>query len=227
MKRAVVTLAVVFALSACGLIDPDVDDYRLQLPEKEFQVDSDEWNMTIAATTFPAVPCEVDCAVQATTWCPDGACAGECAGTSCAVTVPLSKYQSVDLETEMEELRQVDQGPGVRVRIENIEFIIDVNTLNVATPPLDVYMAPIDVLALPDAAAAKIGTVPAIPAGSRTTTNIEYVAGGQDAAEVYLSDYTTPFNLLVGGTARFEAGDLVPAGRMVGRVTGTVLADAL
>ena len=216
------------SLSGCGLISSNVDDFQLSLPEKEFAVDTTSWGLPTGTTVPDPGSCSSDdfCAAAAAL-CSAGDCAGTCSTESkCQLDATVSLWRTVDMATERPELKTIDNQAGVRVTIKTIDFTIDENTLNVATPVLKIYVGP-ESATTTDPPAVWVGHIDPLPPKSTTTADIKFDNGGDAVMSQYFSDYTTPFHIIVAGDLVVKAGDLLPEGRVSGRITGTAVADAL
>jgi hypothetical protein len=225
-----VTVALAAGLGACGLIDESVDDFSLSLPEKEFRVDADMWGLPNTAT-LPEVMCPAtDCASMASTFCSSPACMVSC-GTSgtCQVSTTITLYQMINMANERPELAMIDKQSGVDVTIDEISFVIEQNTFAETdeVPMLLVYAGPITAVDAMNADAEQVGTIARVPGGFMGPGQLEFIAGGKDTLERYMSEYTVPFNLIVSGMATVDGGDMIPMGMMVGKVTGKARADAI
>ncbi|MSP15408.1 MAG: hypothetical protein EXR73_02135 [Myxococcales bacterium] len=219
MSRLVPALvAVLFA--GCGLIDLDVTAFDLRLPEKAFTVDTAAWQVQ-GMGTIPAVPCPpADCAASTAELCAGAACSVACgAAGTCEATVSMSMRHMFDLAQESAELSVVDDKPLIEVTVETIAFKVTENTLNVATPELTVYLAPIDVTDASDERAEPVGLIPSMQGGEVGTFTVGFTATGRDVLELYMGNFRTAFNVIVGGKTTIAAGTLVPMGKLVGAVT--------
>src|SRR5262245_10806597 len=129
MVRVFVCVATLGAFAACGLIDSSVDDFTLDLPEKEFNVDSSMWGLQ-GEGQFPTVQCPaVDCAGMAATFGSSPACMPSCGSAgACEVSTTITLYQMVDLAMDKPELAQIDHGPGIMVKIQDVLFVVEQNT---------------------------------------------------------------------------------------------------
>ena len=224
--RYAVALPLCALLAGCGLISSDVDDFNLALPEKQFIVDTADW-MLMGTGTVPDIACPaVDCAMAQSMLC-SGTCTAECVLGSCEVSVPMGLFAPVNLATDKPELAMVDQQNGVRVTIDTVVFNVTTNTLNVATPALDVYMAPITVTSPTSPMAQKVGTIASVAPGTMPMGGIGFTPEGRTVMQQYMSDYKTPFNFIVGGVVKIRGGDALPTGRLEGVITGTAHADAI
>lgn len=220
---APVVAAAATALAAgCGLVDPNITEFDLTLPSKQFTIDSQQWNLMNAdqlvsqtCTTQPD-PC-VAAAQQA---CEEGTCTAQCDATSltCDLTLFVSLYNMIDLQTEKPELSSIENQPVLDVTIDSIDFEVSANSMNVETPEMVVYAAPATVMS-PEARAKIIGTVPPVPAGqTRSLTPIVFDPMGRENLASFMSDYKTPFNIIVGSELLVEMGDTIPTGATTVRV---------
>src|SRR5262245_46805903 len=156
--------------SSCGLIDSDVTNFDLTLPDKQFSVDASGWNVNqMAADTFLNMSCSGSpqiCSSAATQACPMN-CTGKCGGASkCELELHVSAYKGVDLVTEKPELKQINDEPVIKVTIDSVRYAVTANTLNVDTPEMGVYVAPITVMDPKDPMAKQIGIIESVPAGA-------------------------------------------------------------
>jgi len=223
LRSLVLVAALVAPLASCGLVDPNITNFDLALPDKTFTIDADNWGLTNGEqlTSTPCSPSPDPCAAAAAMACADGACIGQCNATSltCDLTLFVSLYTGVDLLTEKPELSTIQDEPVLDVTIDAITYTVTENTLNVDTPEMKVYVAPMAVTRAGDPLAREIGSVPSIAAG--TTMNEASVVlspTGKAALAEFMGDFKTPFNIVVGSSLLVQNGDSIPAGRMVVRV---------
>ncbi len=215
-------LALAAGLAGCGLVDPNITDFNLNLPSKQFTIDAARWNLTDAdqlvsqtCTTQPD-----PCAAAAQQACAEGTCIGQCDATTltCDLTLFVALFNTIDLQTEKPELATIEDQPLIDVTIDAINFEVSANTMNVETPSLTFYAAPSTVMS-PDARARIIGTVPPIPAGmTRSLAPIDFDASGRANLAAFMSDFRTPFNIIVASQLLLENGDTIPEGALTVRV---------
>ena len=222
MTRLFVHALLAAAAASCGLVDPDITEFDLSLPSKQFTIDSERWGL-MNADALVSTTCQTNpdpCAAAAEQACEEGTCAAACdAGTlTCDLTLFIALYQGVDLTTEKPELQTIEDQPLLDVTIDAINFEVSENTLNVETPEMVVYAAPATVMA-PDDRAKRIGTVPSLPPGTtRSLTAITFDPMGRENLASFMSDFRTPFNIIVGSELLVESGDMIPAGALTVRV---------
>ena len=223
MVRSFLVAALAVPLVACGLVDSNITNFDLALPDKSFTIDADNWSLMnadqLVATTCTTAP--DPCAAAAAQACAMGSCIAQCNATSltCDLTLFVSLFTPVDLLVEKPELATIQDEPLIDVTIDAITYKVMENSLNVATPEMKVYAAPMTVIRAGDPLAREIGTVPAIPAGATLTeTAVVLSPTGKATLAGFMGDFKTPFNIIVGSNLLVQQGDPVPAGRMVVRV---------
>ncbi|KAB2882822.1 MAG: hypothetical protein F9K40_23285 [Kofleriaceae bacterium] len=222
MTRLFLAAAATAVAAGCGLVDPNITQFDLSLPSKQFTIDTSRWDLS-TAPQLVSMSCSTQqdvCAAGGQQACPDGECIAQCdAGTmTCDLTLFVSLYQMIDLQTEKPELSTIEDQPLLDVTIDAINFEVSANSMNIDTPEMVVYAAPATVMS-PDARARRIGTVPPVPAGqTRSLTPIDFDAMGRDNLAAFMSDYKTPFNIIVGSELLVEMGSAIPMGAMTVRV---------
>lgn len=213
-------VAVALAAASCGLVDPNITDFNLDLPKKSFTIDSANWSLQ-NADRLTSQSCTVSpdpCAAAAEQACAMGTCIAQCNATSltCDLTLFVGLHTGIDLVTEKPELASINGQPLVDVTIDAITYEVTENTMNVATPEMKVYVAPITVTRPGDPLSREIGAVPAIPAGMTLgETAVVLSPTGKATLAEFMGDYQTPFNIIVGSNLLVGNGDPVPSGRMV------------
>jgi hypothetical protein len=214
-------LAVV--LSSCGLIESDVTNFDLTLPDKQFSVDASGWNVNQqAADSFLAMSCSSSpmiCSSAAAQACPMN-CNGRCGTQSrCELELNISAYKGIDLITEKPELKTINEKPVIKVEISSVRYAVPANTLNVETPELGVYVAPITVMDPKDPMAKQIGVIAAVPAGATIATrDMVYTMDGKQILVDTMSTFKNPFNIIVGTSKEnpivIKSGQMVPMGKL-------------
>lgn len=208
--------------SACGLIDSDVSNFDLTLPDKAFSVDASGWQVDQqAADTFLNMSCSgstMICSSAATQACPMN-CSGSCgAASKCELELNISAYKAIDLVMEKPELNSINDKPVIKVTIDSVTYSVTSNTLNVATPEMGVYVAPITVMDPSDPMATKVGIIASVPAGATVATrDMTYTTDGKQALIDTMSTYRNPFNVIVGTVDNpivIKAGDALPMGKL-------------
>ena len=221
MTRLLILLGTVVAAGGCGLISSDVTNFSLDLPDKTFTVDASSWqvNSTIAQAylSYPCAATPSYCSSAVTTACASG-CAGSCDTTSqtCDLSLAVSVYSKVDLQMDQPELKTINDQPVIHVSIDSVTYAIADNSLNVATPAMTIYVAPMSVVDPDDPSATAIGTIDPVPAGMAITTPVPvtFTTGGKQALIDIMSTFKTPFNVIVGSTLVIQSGDPLPTGKL-------------
>lgn len=212
----------VIALSGCGLISSNVASYDLDLPAKSFSVDTSGWQVSqMQADSVLAKSCASTpsvCNTIVSSACPTNNCTGECDTSehTCNLGLEIAVHQTIDLLSEKPELKSIDSATAViHVEVDSVTYAVTGNTLDIDTPVLAVYVAPMSVMDPKDAAAVQIGTIASVPAGMiEAATKLEWTDGGQDALTATLASFKNPFNVIVGGQLTLRNGDVVPSGKL-------------
>lgn len=217
MFRLALAAALGVAATGCGLIDPDITDFDLSVPDKTFSVDTAQWELT-SDSTMPAIECGNNpgvCSAGISQACGAEFCFGSCDGTNCQALVAVSLFTQINLFDEKPELQTIDNQPLVSVTVNRVAYDVTENTLSIATPELTVYVAPGSTVTTGDPTARAIGTVAPIPAGTQLTdAEVNLTPEGRDTLRQFMKDYKTPFNILVGTNVTIRAGDPIPAGKL-------------
>ena len=214
--------ALALSSAGCGLISSDVSDFDLQLSSKDFTVDTSGWQVTQSeADLYLGTTCDPNqsapnvCSSTATTACPMN-CSGSCDPTAhtCDLGLEVAVHQPVDLLMEHPELKTINSS-FIHVTIDDVAYAVSDNTLNVATPVMKVYVAPMSVMDPNDPSAMQIGTIAAVPAGMPVASaEMMFTDTGKAALIQIMGDYKNPFNIIVGSELMLEQGDQVPTGKL-------------
>jgi hypothetical protein len=219
-------LSSVFLLAtvaSCGLVNPNVTDFALKFPESDFTIDTADWNIQ-GSGNVPSVPCSLDCGAAASQICGSGSgCSADCETTTqtCQAHITESLVKMYNLATQAPEYQTIADQPVAKVTIDNIWFQINDgnNTLNVDTPPFQVFMAPETVMDPSDPSAKLVGTVNSVPAGFTGKGTLTFAQGGKANMEAFMDDFHTPFNVIVSGIVDVKGGEPTPMGKLIGFVS--------
>lgn len=220
-SRCMRAFALLLLASGCGLISSEDASYDLDLPDKTFSVDTAKWMVdedhahALLQTSCASAPSV--CSSAATQAC-GAACTGACSSTThtCELSLAVSLYQTIDLVKDAPALQQVDASSHalLSVTVDDVTYAMSANTLDIATPPLTIYVAPSSVVDPSDPQARAVGTIAAIPAMDRASGSLQFVDGGKDALTEAMSSFKSPFNILVGATLMITASDPLPTGKL-------------
>ncbi len=206
--------------AGCGLVSSDVTNFDLTLPDKNFSVDTSGWQVNqMAAQTYLRTSCTNPapnvCTTAASAACTTN-CSGVCDATNkCDLQLQVAVHQGVDLLNEKPELKTINSEPVIKVTIDSVKYGVKDNTLNVATPDMGVYVAPMSITDPSDPMAKQIGTIAAIPAGMTfDPMEMSYTPDGKQALIDIMSTFKTPFNIIVGATITIKDGDMLPTGKL-------------
>lgn len=205
-------------LAGCGLVDPDVTNFDLFVRDKQFTVDTEQWQLqgVDQLTSTDCSQTTTICTSAAQTACAEGQCFGNCApeGT-CELQIVVALWQMVDTNTENPELRTVSDQPVVEVTIDSIAYQVIENTLNIETPEFIVYAAPSTIMSPADPQAKAIGAIPPVAARTLMPENdIVIDDDGRGSLAQFMGDYMTPFNIIIGSEIVVGDGDPVPTGKL-------------
>jgi hypothetical protein len=225
LRRTVAVLGLSLA-AGCGLISSDVTDFDLTLTPKKFTIDASGWQVDTANMSLfnngklAAVPCSsmpTVCSSAVAQACSTD-CSGSCntASNSCELSLDVSRPLKVDLLSEQPQLKTINDQPVIKVTIDSVTYEVTANSLNVDTPLISVYVAPISALKPTDPQAKLVGTIPAIP--KMTTTSgpqtLMLTSAGKANLVNIMSTFKTPFNVLVGSSLLVTAGQSLPTGKL-------------
>lgn len=213
--------AAALALQGCGLISSDVANFDLKLKDKQFSIDATGWQVDqtqadlLLGTSCTGMTNICEAAAMA-------ACADDCRGAcnlttqKCELALDVSLYRAIDLQMDQPELMSIDSEPVIKVTIDAMTYAVTSNTLNVATPEITIYVAPMSVMDPTDPEAKQIGTIAPVPAMTLVTPPevLEFTANGRADLVAVMNNFRTPFNLLVGSTLVIQQGMPVPTGKL-------------
>jgi hypothetical protein len=207
-------------LAGCGLINSDITNFDLTLPEKKFTIDASGWAVKQTdADRFTSMKCTSGsttntCNSAIQTVCPMG-CSGICnAAQTCDLSLDISLSQSINLVMEKPELKSLNDEPVIKVTIDSVTYEIRSNTLNVDTPELDVLIAPTAVVKSSEATLiAKLAPVPAMQT-TGSPDEVVFTDAGKSQLITMMNSFKTPFNVLLGSSIVIKAGDPVPTGKL-------------
>jgi hypothetical protein len=145
----------------------------------------------------------------------------------CKLTDDVRLVQNIDLSQQKDFPSQVAMSSAVKgVTVGAVHYWTPSNTLDIPTPPIDVYVGSQSVQKETDQGAAKLGTVPSLPAGQVTNCrngtpghqdaycDMPIDPVGQAALGNLAKDYATPFNVVVVTHLVVHGADPIPAGKL-------------
>lgn len=212
--------AGMLALSAgCGLVSSDVTNFDLTLPDKDFSVDTSAWQVDQnVADTYLKTSCASQpnvCTTAAASAC-SANCTGVCdAASKCDLQLMVAVHQGVDLVMERPELKTINDEPVIKVTVDSVTYEVTNNTLNLDTPPMGIYVAPMSITDPNDPMARQVGTIAAISAGTTfPPMDMMFTDSGKQTLVDIMSTFKTPFNVIVGATLTIKDGDKLPTGKL-------------
>jgi hypothetical protein len=216
---------------ACGLISSDITAIQFDLPARSYSFDTSQTGWNLPATTLPAVACS-----DGTICCTAATAAGIpctqviCDGTSgtCAFTATVElPPQPIDLKSEVAALSSYSSQSVIDVTIKQITYDVTRNTLNVALPPVELFVAPQGTTSASDPNAKKFGTVPSTPAGAIIIGGkVTPDPAGQQAFVGFAHNFGMPFVFLARTTVVVPGGTPTPSGGVDITIKGRLSAKA-
>lgn len=227
--------ALLLCASGCNLIDTNGVHIGYSFDPQEFKqsVGSGGSPMTLptVACTPGAMP---DPCAQAGAQLPPDSATVSCDGAqkSCVATVELRLPQTIDLRNAQTPLPDDATRFGIdAVAIDHVAYW-GANSLNVATPPVDLYVAAEAAKDETDPSAVKLGSVAPIPASSgrcgdpadtedpaaksgQMVCDMPLTDAGQKALAGFVKNFRSePFKLIVRATITAKGGDPIPEGSL-------------
>jgi hypothetical protein len=226
----------VSAAAGCGLLDiASFNGITFNLPEKTYNVDTSDpkWSSPPAGGV-PSVPCgpggvTMDCCTLSDVSTPvTGVDCKKyplsCEGSTCIYKFMYETGSVVDLKKEVPQLTSTSSAALKTITLKNIKLTLN-NGLNMAMPPIEVFVAPMDATTVTDPRARKLATLPGHDAGYNNTEVVPVDAAGQTAFSVFAQNYKVPFKLLARAQLVLRAGQSTPAGKAVAKIGGQVEAE--
>src|SRR5581483_7374735 len=165
--------AVAMCLSGCSLIDSSGIHIDYQFDPHDFVIDLGNNGMS----SVPSVPCQQtqdNCSQAPAPMVKNASTTLQCDSSStCAARLELRKALPIDLRNAMTPLPSEAVTIGINlVDLRKIDYWVvppsgaGAQELNVSTPPIDLYVAPMAAADEHDPQATLLGTVGTLPAGS-------------------------------------------------------------
>jgi hypothetical protein len=227
---AVFSLVVVAAtLAGCGALS-NLGTITFDLPTQSFSFDTASSMWKAPPASFPSVSCGPGQAVTDCCNLPAPAPKPDCTATPlacensvCVLEFPINQSQTINLKMQVPQLSSLSGQTLAKISISQVTYTI-ASTMNVDLPPVDVFIAPSNVMSASDPAAQKFGTIPASPAMKTTPGNMALDPNGGAVFSQYASAFSTPFNFIAHTTMIVKPGDPIPSGAVTATVTGKVSA---
>ena len=218
----------------CGLVDLEsFNGFTFNLPEKTYNIDTEDsrWDSP-PANAFPNVSCGVggvlgDCCTAPvgspfTVDCKKYPLA--CEASSCTYKLTYEVGSVVDLKKEVAQLNSTTSASLKKITLKNIKLTLT-NNLNMAMPPVDVFVAPMDATTAADPRARKLATLPGHEAGYNGSETVPVDAAGQAAFSMFAQNYNVPFKILARAVITLKGGQPAPTGKAIARIGGQAEAE--
>ncbi len=223
-------IALASGLAGCGAIS-NLGTITFDLPAQTFSFDTSSSMWKAPPASFPSVSCGTT--GQAVADCcnppapaPKPDCTATplaCENSVCVLEFPINVSQTINLKMQVPALSSLSGQTLAKISISQVTYTI-ASTMNVALPPMDVFIAPANVTSASDPAAQKFGSIPATPANMTTSGNMTLDPNGGAVFSQYASAFSTPFNFIAHATMIVAPGTPIPSGGVTATVTGKVSA---
>jgi hypothetical protein len=218
----------------CGLISSDLTTIKFALPERTYNFDTAMTGWNLPAASLPMISCteptacctlatlaSIDCAMVIC-----DASSGTCALTA-TVEIPP---QAIDLKANVPELASFSKQSVIDVTVSKITYDLTQDAtrpLNVALPPVELFVAAQGATSTSDPSAKKFGTVPGTAAGMSVMGGaVALDAAGQAAFVGFAHNFGTPFVFLGRTTVVVPGGTPLPMGAATVTIKGQLSAKA-
>jgi hypothetical protein len=235
MIKARYLAAIVLFAASCGLVN-ELENFKginFQLPVRKYAVSTDDMQWETPPQDFTQIP-PISCGAGGLVmdccnpppplpmFCTQVPLV--CDGGYCTLKFVYEQTQTVDLAKEVPSLANSKGQIFSEMTLTTIDITIDENTLNVTLPPVDIYLAPMNVTTGSDPRAQKIGTMAMKAAGFVGPDTIMLDDAAKKLFSNYAHDFQTPFNILMSTTVVYKSGAPVPKGKIAFSVGGKVSA---
>lgn len=236
--RSLALLATALSLSGCSLIDSSGIHVEYSFDSQAFVIDLGD----NGSNTVPSVPCQPmpdSCAQMTGPPVTNAMISFACDPTThCQARLELRKALPIDLRNAMTPVPQEAVQFGISVvDLEKIDYWVVPPTngkqqLNVATPPFELYVAPMSAKDEHDSQATLLGTVGPLAAGSTTCTDpvdtrptsqvapakvctVPLTGAGKDALGGFVKNFkNAPFQIIAHTVVTVAAGSPLPSGTL-------------
>jgi hypothetical protein len=216
----------------CSLIQNDLGfDYSFDPQELKQSLGQGVTTMMLPTVACTPQQMPDPCLALATQVPPSSGSKLECVNNQCQATAEFSIPQKIDLRNAQTPVPEGVLNFAIdRVTISRISYWAMNNTLNIDTPPVDIYVAPDGAQDEKAAGAVKLGSVASLPRMSKacgdtrnsddpaakagqTVCNMMVTGPGQDALAGFVKNFkTAPFTIIAHATLTAKGGESVPSG---------------
>jgi hypothetical protein len=232
--RLFATVLAVASGTSCSLLSSQEITYPVD-PQELSQDISQDFSATGMLPTVDCTTSDSVCSAMAVPGLPSSAqiaCEASSAGQKqCVVHYDLSVHVTVDLSKQADFPSAVTSSPVInQVTVDEVRYWAGAGQMvNVATPPIDIYVANQSATSVTDPSASKLGTIASIPAGmppstapdckgpatsASTSCDLQLGDAGKSTFATLAKDYKTPFNVLLVGHLTLAGGVAFPKGKI-------------
>jgi hypothetical protein len=226
------SLVAATLVCGCSLVANTLSyDYAFD-PQQFSETLGDEKSMAVVPTVAcdPTSKTDACAAAQAMLGASTAKLTCDAPSKQCIATVELRLPYPVDLSMQSLPSQVVQYGVD-NVTIKKIAYWIMTNTVNVALPPIDLYVASSAAKDETDPSAVKVGSVAGLAAKTATCADgadpagdpkangapvcdIMLSAAGETALGTFVKNYQTPFQLIAHTKFTVTAGEPLPTGTL-------------
>ncbi|MDB4964667.1 MAG: hypothetical protein JWN44_356 [Myxococcales bacterium] len=220
------------ALAGCGLVNSNTLSYDYAFDPQEFmQKMADEGTVATVPTAACDPAVSPDPCVPLQAQLPAGSPAKmqcDAVTRACAAVADIRLPYPIDLSQQNLPAPVVQYGVD-KVSIKKMAYWIKKDTLNVALPPIEVYVASSAAKDLDDPSVKLIGTSAMLPARAQACADardsdgdaaslgaavcdVSLKSDGESALATFVKDYKTPFQLIAHLKIVAHGGDPLPVG---------------
>jgi hypothetical protein len=225
--KAFLVAAAAFG-AGCGIVDTSGVHYDYYFDPQEFKQDTGTQMGTLPTAACKGITPDPCAAVML----PMGMVTCDTAANRCTASYEVKLSQMINLSTAMTPLpSDVVQFGISRVEIKNIAYWAMQNSLSVATPKVDLYVAAASAKDQNDPSAHLLGSIAPLPAHSTSCADpadsdpkiataskgmkacdVPLTSAGQTALGEFAKNYKTPFQIIVHTTLTASGGEPIPSG---------------
>jgi hypothetical protein len=232
----VICLGALGAGSGCSVLSNEEIPY--DVPPQEVLQDISQ-ALSGLSGTFPTVDCTASASLCSMAGTPPASATITCdtsattpGKSACALHYDLTIHQTINLSQEANFPTAVTDSPAISlVTLDDVGYWAGpAEMLNVATPPLDIYIGGMTATAPTDSGVQQLGTIGSIPPGTAPSTapdctkgaatsmstacDLQLTPTGTQVFETLAKTFQTPFNIIVVGHLTVNGGEPVPQGKV-------------
>lgn len=214
MRRVSSMLLLTALLAAgCGLFK-DATTVTVDTDWQELVLDADALGLSITGAQLPSIACgSADVCAQIACSSAKYQCGLQCgAKGTCEVVAAAQESIEIDISSRVKGKTQADALS--EVEFDRLVLNTDENTLNFATPRVEIFVGPRSAKLSTDGGVVRFAELEPISPGETPNKELPADPAGQETLAGFVKDYTIPFRFLVAASLSFGAGQELPKGRL-------------